>query len=119
MSIETTVTIGSATQENIATLIERANIGNHAFSVRVGKDVWDGNVEDSADFTLVSEDNSKIDSFINLLASWATGTNAKSPMNKDCVLVTQRLVTETLYGPQDWVDSLRKHYPLTIKTRGI
>ena len=119
MSIETTVTIGSATQENIAMLIERANIGDHAFSVRVGKDVWDGNVEDSVDFTLVSEDNSKIDSFINLLASWATGTNAKSPMNEDCVLVTQRLVTETLYGPRDWVDSLRKHYPLTTKTRGI
>ena len=106
--MQTTVTIGSASNSNINDLAKQ--VSDHDFSIRPIIGYWRGEVEDSVDFVLVDSGDIRIEAFIRALVEWATGVHSLSPMSEEAVLVTQHEVKVTMRHKPDWLDSLRDHY---------
>ncbi|KKK86815.1 hypothetical protein LCGC14_2759470 [marine sediment metagenome] len=88
---QTTVTIGSATNDNVDDLARIARFVSDyvpGFSIRQGLGYWQGKSESSVDFIHVG---SPVESheFVCALTYWALGHNPVSSMSEECILVTR------------------------------
>lgn len=92
---QTTVTIGSATDENVDNLARHVSDYVPGFSIRRGLGYWNGDAELSVDFIHIGS-NVESQEFVWALTYWALGGNLVSSMSEGCVLVTRTALDATL-----------------------
>lgn len=92
---QTTVTIGSATPENVERLAAYVGTFIPAFTIREGLGYWQSESEPSVDFIHIGNDAESYE-FVWALTHWALGHEPDSTMSDDCILVVRHKLTSSV-----------------------